>query len=270
MKITTILLLFWLLLIFSGCQKVNVDQSTKAVSTVKTPSGSEVTTSSTTKVQPSATTVDPVLPQPVPVKPMPTQALVVDYPVPFVSQAPYGVWDAFHEETCEEASMIMAAAFFQKKTLSVHDMEQGLLDIVSWEERNGYNIDISASQVVEILSQYFKQPAEIMADVSSDAIISQLDQGNVLIVPAAGRRLGNPFYTPPGPLYHMLVIRGYDRSTYEFITNDPGTKRGQAYRYSYDQLLSAVADWDSQQVDGGINQSVIPARQKKLVVVKNF
>ena len=41
----------------------------------------------------------------------------VDNNIPFVSQAPYGVWDGFHQETCEEASMIMVVNFFNNKPL---------------------------------------------------------------------------------------------------------------------------------------------------------
>ena len=29
--------------------------------------------------------------------------------------------------------------------------------------------------------------------------------GKLVIVPAAGRQLGNPYYKAPGPVYHMLV-----------------------------------------------------------------
>ena len=40
----------------------------------------------------------------------------------------------------------------------------------------------------------------------------------------------------------MLVIKGYlDNS---FITNDPGTKRGENFIYSIDNLLLSLADWD--------------------------
>jgi len=37
----------------------------------------------------------------------------------------------------------------------------------------------------------------------------------------------------------MIVIRGFDPATKEFITNDPGTKRGEFYRYDIDLLEKA-------------------------------
>ena len=60
-------------------------------------------------------------------------------------------------------------------------------------------------------------------------------------VPVAGRELGNPYFSGGGPWYHMLVITGYDGN--RFITNDPGTKRGEDYKYSADVLIEAIHDW---------------------------
>jgi hypothetical protein len=41
----------------------------------------------------------------------------------------------------------------------------------------------------------------------------------------------------------MLVIKGYDETQDQFITNDPGTKRGADYRYKTDILISALRDY---------------------------
>ena len=40
----------------------------------------------------------------------------INLKVPFVLQAPNALWDALHEDACEEASVIMFNAFFKKKT----------------------------------------------------------------------------------------------------------------------------------------------------------
>ncbi|MCK4891623.1 MAG: hypothetical protein KAS78_03060, partial [Candidatus Pacebacteria bacterium] len=63
------------------------------------------------------------------------------------------------------------------------------------------------------------------------------------IVPTNGQKLGNPYYTPPGPVTHNLVIIGYDITEKEFITNDPGTRHGEKYRYSEDILENALFDY---------------------------
>ena len=66
--------------------------------------------------------------------------------------------------------------------------------------------------------------------------------GKLVIYPANGQMLDNPNFTEPGPIYHMLVITGYDKDT--FITNDPGTRNGFNYKYSYDTLEAANGTWD--------------------------
>jgi len=68
-------------------------------------------------------------------------------------------------------------------------------------------------------------------------------------VPAAGRELGNPNFTDPGPLYHMLVVRGYTENN--FITNDVGTRKGENYQYKYDVLMNAIHDWNGGDVNNG-------------------
>lgn len=198
---------------------------------------------------------------------VPQPSVVLDNSIIFVSQAPYEVWDEFHQEACEEASMIMVVNFFHNKPLDRHIMEQGLLDLISWQEARGYKVDLDADEVVEILDQYFGQQASVLTDISVERIIFELDKGNLIIVPVAGRTLGNPYFTAPGPIYHMLVIRGYDKTTGEFITNDPGTKRGEAYRYKYSQLLDAVAQWDHSLAVDGMTQAEIEQGRKVLILV---
>lgn len=167
----------------------------------------------------------------------------IDLKVLFAPQAPFANWDELHNEACEEASMIMADVYFNDKPLSAHIMEQGILDLVKWETENGYSVDITAAEVVDILKKYFNLQGEIIDKVNPEKIKSLLDERKLIIVPAAGRLLGNPNYKSPGPLYHMLVIRGYDESRGEFITNDPGTRKGDGYRYKYQKFIKAIHDW---------------------------
>lgn len=164
-----------------------------------------------------------------------------DLKVPFASQAPQGDWSMPYQEACEEASTIMAARYFKNEKLDNNIMAEEILKLVQWEEDNGYPIDLTAEQTAEVTQKYFGLKATLNKMVSEAEIKKQLVAGNLIIVPLAGRDIGNPYYTQPGPLYHMLLIRGFDED--EFITNDPGTKRGEAYRYKYGDLLWAVHDW---------------------------
>jgi hypothetical protein len=61
------------------------------------------------------------------------------------------------------------------------------------------------------------------------------------------RLLGNPNFTSPGPLYHNLVLVGYDGDN--IITNDPGTKRGEGYVYNINILYNAIHDFPGKPED---------------------
>jgi hypothetical protein len=171
----------------------------------------------------------------------PAQPAKFDIQVSFASQAPLGDWNMPYQEACEEASMIMVARYFKNENLNNNIMAEEILKLVKWEEDNGYPIDLTAAQVVEVLDKYFGLKASLDKMVAETEIKEKLVAGNLIIVPLAGRDIGNPYFSQPGPLYHMLVIRGYNQT--EFITNDPGTRRGEAYRYKYGDLLWAVHDW---------------------------
>jgi len=58
-----------------------------------------------------------------------------------------------------------------------------------------------------------------------------------------GQMMHNPYFTPPGPPRHMILIRGYDANKKIFITNDPGTRNGELYEYNYDVLFNAIRDY---------------------------
>ena len=205
--------------------------------------------------------------KPVDEEPSTTMPSTVDWPVLFASQAPFGVWDELHGEACEEASMIMAVKYFSKKLLTAHIMEQEILDLASWEEGNGYKIDVTANETVEILEKYFSTKAELVTEVNVERMKQELAAGNLIIIPAAGRELGNPYFQNPGPIYHMLVIRGYDSAAGVFITNDPGTKRGEGYRYKYQTLISAIHDWSHSRAEGGMTDDEMAQGRKIMIVV---
>lgn len=185
--------------------------------------------------------------------------------VAFAQQAPFGNWDALHEEACEEASIIMAYKYFVQQPLSETIMEQEIQDLVKWEGDNGYQIDLTAQEATDILNNHFGLAAKLSTEVTVERIKYELTQGNLIIVPAAGRLLGNPNFKVPGPIYHMLVIKGYNSS--EFVTNDPGTRKGNSFRYKYDKLISAVHDWNHQLAEGGMTDAEMATGGKVMIVV---
>ena len=171
----------------------------------------------------------------------------VNLNVPFTSQAPHGNWDLPYQEACEEASALMAIRYvFGNPILGAEDADAGILDLVrANEEVLHFPIDQTAEQVMALIHEIDPIiPVAILNDPTIDLLKAELSQGHVIIVPAAGQELKNPFFHQPGPLYHMLVLRGYTDDGY-FIVNDPGTKRGEGYLYSFERIMEAMGDWNS-------------------------
>lgn len=163
--------------------------------------------------------------------------------VPFTSQAPYAVWDEYHEEACEEASLIMVAYYIQNKKLNREIAEKEIQNLIDFQiEKYGGYKDSDAAGMIKLAADYYGiKNLKVVYDFEKTEIKKQLAKGKPIIIPAAGRKLGNPNFTYPGPLYHMLVLVGYDGNT--IITNDPGTRKGEGYKYDIDVLFKAIHDF---------------------------
>lgn len=171
------------------------------------------------------------------------KVLKVNLSVPFTSQAPFAEWDDLHNEACEEAVLIIARYWLDDKKLTNDISEQEILDSVDWQEKTfGGHYDLNVSNTVRMGREYFNIQKIYFTSVNSiEDIKYQLSKGNLVITPTAGRLLNNPYYRSPGPAYHMLVVKGYNEK--QIITNDPGTKRGADFKYSYDNFFQAIHDW---------------------------
>lgn len=165
--------------------------------------------------------------------------------VPFLSQAPLGNWDQLHEDACEEASILMLDLFYDgTKSITKDEGEKELHALVDWETKNGYGNSITLEQLNAIALRYFNLSNGQVKPLSSiDDIKKEIALGRPVIVPAAGKVLPNPYFKNGGPIYHMLVIKGYDETS--FISNDPGTvSKGEGLKYTYGDLLNSIHDWD--------------------------
>jgi hypothetical protein len=184
--------------------------------------------------------------------------------VPFSSQAPFAVWDAAHEETCEEMSLIMAMHYVKgDRSLTSSQAEQELQDLLMWEKNHQYSEDVSITELSVIAQKYYGLAPTVIDNVTEGSIKKQLAKRIPVIIPAAGRTLGNPYFSGEGPWYHMLVIIGYREGLFGtvFITNDPGTKRGAKYEYASDVLLNAIHDWT------GVKEEIEQGDKRALTVV---
>lgn len=170
-------------------------------------------------------------------------------PVAFTPQAPFGDWTPPFNEACEEASLVMALAWARgdPPTNGLIPPEQAskeILDQVEFENYYfGYHTDTALAEILKIIKIYYHFESAMLAfDISLNDIRRELASGNIVLVPVAGEILQNPYFTNLPP-YHVLLIVGYDDATREFITNDPGTKRGANYRYTYETIDRAIHDW---------------------------
>ncbi len=212
----------------------------------------EVTEAPKPSVQtPSPNSAEPVK-SPVPSEPTTASPLPeeINLAVPFTSQAPRGDWSLPFKEACEEASVFMVTEFYRGTAKGNVDADVATREIermVAFEkELFGFYEDTTVAQTAALVEQMFGyEQSDQIENPTVEQIQRAVADGHPVIVPLAGRELGNPFYTPPGPVYHMLVIRGYTRDG-SFITNDPGTKRGEAYVYPFDTLMNAIHDWNGE------------------------
>jgi len=170
----------------------------------------------------------------------------VNLEIPFVSQAPFGDWSYPFNHTCEEAAILMAHYYLEGKTaIEPARARQELLELVEYEkEHYGFHEDTNTAQTAQLIRDYYGYSVKVKYDISLEDIKRELAKGNPVIVPTAGRLLGNPYFTPPGPLYHMLLVKGYNSA--EFITHDAGTVRGENFIYFYQILEKAIRDWEDQ------------------------
>jgi len=193
-----------------------------------------------------------------------TSSKLILLDVPFTSQSPFGEWkDPRQQDACEEASALMAISWARREKLTRVSAKTQILAIAEWEQKNyGSFVDTDAQDTVKrIIKGYFKyENARAVEDIAVEDIIKELYQGRLVLVPTNGRQLGNPFYTPPGPERHMLVIRGYDPVKIEFITNDSGTRHGEKYRYKEDVVYKAILDYPT-----GDHLPIV--REKKAMIV---
>ncbi len=183
--------------------------------------------------------------------------------VPFVSQAPTRNWDMPFQEACEEASVLMVNRFYTKKPLpSVEELDQIIVDMTTWgvEEMNG-KVDTDVKTTARYFTEYLEYGptrVSIVYDMTMNDIKAVIASGRPVIVPAAGRELGNENFIEPGPLYHMLVIVGYDSD--EFIAHDPGTRKGEQFRYKQQVLFDAIHDLP------GDKERILEGRKAMIVV----
>lgn len=177
--------------------------------------------------------------------------------VPFIVQAPFANWDEDYKEACEEASILMVDAFYNNLQLTEDQSAERLMEMINWQKANwGGHFDLNVNQTAKLAMALFGyQDYLIINNPTVEQIKSYLEKGWPVITPAAGQKLNNPHFRSPGPIYHMLVVKGFTADG--FITNDPGTKFGDDYFYPTDTLMAALADWQETDFNQAIPKILI-------------
>ncbi len=237
-SIGIILVVFALVLL---CPKRNEETATESTPAAVTTEGSG--TEPTPASEPEATALsEPQIPS--------KKVLTMS----FASQAPYGDWSEPWQNACEEASIDIVRYYLNGKSLSKELMHDDILSMVDWQMKNwGSHDDLDAGKTLLLAKNVYGLSGEVISNYSVDSIKRSVASGVPVIVPTDGRLLGNPNFTNGGPDYHMLVIKGYDSAG--FITNDPGTRKGEGYYYLYKTVLEAVKD-----PDGGQKEILVLAK----------
>lgn len=185
--------------------------------------------------------------------------------VPFTPQAPFGEWqDIRQEDGCEEISSLMAVKWARGQSLTKEEALKEVINISDWLlKKYGEFRDITLRDTLDwIIKDYFGyEKATLKENITAADIINELKGGQVVIAPMNGRLLPNPYYTAPGPIHHMIVIRGYDPMKNVFITNDPGTRRGELYEYKTDIFYQAISNYPTG------NLMLAPTIEKNIIVV---
>lgn len=187
-----------------------------------------------------------VEPKPVPVPVIPTHHLIVG--VPFTVQAPSANWsDPVFQDACKEASILMASTWVSGMTLTPRIAEARISALAQYQvKRFGHAVDTSIVDTESILHGFLMvETTEIKRGITATDIREALADERIVIVPTDGRKLKNPNFRAPGPPRHMLVIVGYDTVTDEFIVNDPGTRKGEGYRYPTAVIMDAILDYET-------------------------
>ena len=187
--------------------------------------------------------------------------------VPFTSQAPFAEWsDEEYDSACEEANVLMAyywATGHSEEKIPAQEAKNKIADEIAFEQKNyGFSYDSSAADTVKWASAYFNfNNFKLETDISIDEIKNQLAAGNVVLAFMDGQKLGNPNYTAPGPTTHVLLIKGYDLASGQFITNDSGTRNGENFEYKFATIDNALRDYPTG------HREPITAIHKDIIVV---
>lgn len=192
------------------------------------------------------------------ITPKPTKVLESSTPnyflnkTSFIPQAPEKNWQEPWQDACEEAAILTVKYFFEDKSPNIPTLVEDYQELF----RHSTTHDINLNQMAQISQELYGYQSKIIDNPTIETIEKYLSQGHILIAPANGQTLyqENKYFKNGGPLYHNIVILGYNRSQQQFIVHDVGTQFGAYFKYSYRVLLESLHDFPPSGDKHDINQ----------------
>ncbi|MBL7047297.1 MAG: C39 family peptidase [Candidatus Marinimicrobia bacterium] len=176
------------------------------------------------------------------VNPEPPESAVLN--VPYTVQAPFAKWDAYDEDACEEAALLMAYEYIIGSEYidgviphqQAQDELKQMIDFQVSEFDYKIETDLYEEETKLFVESYWPGYSTRVIETSIEAIKKEIVLNNPVVIPATAEILNNPHYHYPD--YHMLTIIGYSEDS--FITNDPGTKHGEDWKYNQIIIIEAI------------------------------
>ena len=174
----------------------------------------------------------------------------------FHSQSPFWTWWEIFEQTCEEASVLLAMNHFHGREMNATEFRNELLELVKWEERTfGKYEHTNVDETARILEEYYRHKNyKIVESPSIESIKSSLSEWALVLAPFYGKWM-NPYYSNGWPEYHFMLLKWYTGN--DFISHDVGTKRGKDYRYSEEEIMNRMHDYHSEDIQKWAKKMIV-------------
>lgn len=171
--------------------------------------------------------------------------------VPYVSEAPEGIWEQPWVNACEEATIMMIDEYYKdKKEVGIAEAKSYLQDLFLKEDiLFGTNRNADSAQIMEIVTGHTSFSGIIKRNPTIEEIKKEIIEGRPVLSLHRGFDLKNPNieFSPTLSSYHTLVVIGYDDEKGVFIAHDPGDEiYGERHWYSYDVFMNSLHDYDKE------------------------
>ncbi len=184
----------------------------------------------------------------------------IELSVPYLSQVPDGIWVNPWANACEEASILMVNAYYEKTEIKNTEAKQAMQAMFAWENENfGKNFDTTAEETGLLVAAKANFSTEIKNYPTLDEIKDQL-RNNRPVIAMLDQFILNQKPRDLNASFHVLVIVGFDDTTQEFIVNDPADS---ARHYPYSRMMEALHDYD-EVADEAVGKPVVLFTKSKL------